>query len=113
PVRAPTRAVQQRRQISSDSVNRASRLQNRATTASTRTSVLDSDDEEDGEGGPAFNLNRVHASGSNAHSPISLDDDSDVPFAPTRSRRRGPRPGQIRPSQRRDRRRGQGTISPG
>ncbi|OJD23550.1 hypothetical protein ACJ73_05092 [Blastomyces percursus] len=115
PVRAPTRTVQQRRQIFSYSINSASRLRNRATTASTRTSVLDSDDEEDGEGGSVLlNLStRAHASGSNAHSAISLDDDSDVPFAPTRSQRRGPRPGQIRPSQRRDRRRGQGTNSPG
>lgn len=113
PIRAPTRAFQQRRQISSTSIDRASRLQSRATTASTRTSISDSDDDdEDEEGLPPSNIsNHDHAPGSNTHSPISLEDDSDAPVAPVRSRLRGLRPGRVRPSQRRGRRRGQATVS--
>ncbi|QSS62225.1 hypothetical protein I7I51_04402 [Histoplasma capsulatum] len=108
PVRAPTRAVQRRCEISSASIDHPTRLRYRETNASARTSVSDSDDDERCEEGFSFSnaLDRVRASGSNVHSPEPLDDDSDVPVAPISSRRRGSRPGRIRPSQRRGRHQG-------
>ncbi|OAX84458.1 hypothetical protein ACJ72_01182 [Emergomyces africanus] len=107
PIRAPTRAVHQRCQTSATSVNRCSGFQSRSTTTSTRTSVDysddddgDDDDNEDDEEGlsPPNISNNTHASGSNIHSPIPLEDDSDVPIAPGRSSRRAPHPGRIRSS---------------
>ncbi|ODH33998.1 hypothetical protein ACO22_03221 [Paracoccidioides brasiliensis] len=114
PIRSPTRAIQQRRQrrqTSSTSFERPSRLQSSATTVSRRAVVSDDDDDDDDddhhsdESHLITNVsNQAQVSGSHANSPITLDDDSDVPVRPARRSRRGSRPDRVRLNQRRSRR---------